>query len=270
MRQETSVEVIRHNIERSMKHQSSKHQGNRSHGHRSHGQRYRCEATSIEAAVQLIAASYLRHGYYWYVTGCIPAGKSAANVDQKLVAKYGLDISEWQRTRRRKQGLANAHYLRHDRWFILLLTEGHHQLRSPASKGGEGEHLKDCRRVPIRIGSYSISYRRSGVALPRGGNVKWHAHVRLSATAYAELKAYFDSIAVHRSVENLTAEFAKIEFARYAPIRRQLLNVLRRVNERRQQQSYQTLPHSVLNLRRVPVKVYVDSQDDPATIPEEK
>ena len=231
---------------------------------------YRCETTSIEAAVQLIAASYLRHGYYWYVTGSIPESKTPTSVDRKLVAKYGIDITEWQRTRRRKQGLANAHYLRYDHWFILLLSEGHHALRQPAAKGGEGEHLKDCRRVPIRIGSYSISYRRSGVALPRGGNVKWHAHVRLDAKTYADLKTRFDAVAVHRSTDNLTAEFAQVGFARYAPIRRQLLNILRRVNERRQRQSYQTLPHSVLNLRRMPVKVYVDSQDDSVTIPLEK
>jgi len=231
---------------------------------------YRCEAASIEAAVQLIAASYLRHGYYWYVTGSIPAGKSPAKVDQKLIAKYGFDLTEWQRTRRRKQGLANAHYLRHDRWFILLLTEGHHALRQPSAKGGEGEHLKDCRRIPIRVGSYSISYRRSGVAPAENKPTKWHAHVRLTAESYAEMKAYFDSIAVHRSPENLTAEFAKIEFARYAPIRRQLLNVLRRVNQRRQQQSYQTLTYAVLNLRRVPVKVYADNQADSAPIPASK
>lgn len=231
---------------------------------------YRCETTSIEAAVQLIAASYLRHGYYWYVTGSIPKSKTPASVDRKLVAKYGIDITEWQRTRRRKQGLANAHYLRHDHWFILLLSEGHHALRQPSAKGGEGEHLKDCRRVPIRIGGYSISYRRSGVALPRGGNVKWHAHVRLDAKTYADLKARFDAIAVHRSTDNLTAEFAQVGFARYAPIRRQLLNILRRVNERRQRHAYQTMPHSVLNLRRVPVKIYVDSQDDSVIIPLEK
>lgn len=229
--------------------------------------KYRCEVVSIEAAVQLIAASYLRHGYYWYVTGSIPVGKSPEKVDQKLIAKYGIDLTEWQRTRRRKQGLANAHYLRHDRWFILLLTGGHHAVRQPSAKGGEGEHLKDCRRFPIRVGSYSISYRRSGVAPADNKLTKWHAHVRLSAECYAEMKAYFDSIAVHRSPKNLASEFAKIEFARYAPIRRQLLNVLRRVNQRRQQQSYQTLPYSVLNLRRVSVKIYAENQADSGPIP---
>ena len=133
---------------------------------------------SPEAVVQLIAASYLRHGYYWYVTGKIPDGKPPERVDQKLIAKYGIDVSEWQRSQRRKSGLANAHYLRHGHWFILMLTEGHHTLRSPTSAGGEGEHLKDCRRIPIRFAGYSISYRRSGVAQPGGRPVKWHAHVR--------------------------------------------------------------------------------------------
>jgi len=124
---------------------------------------YRCEATSTEAVVQLIAASYLRHGYYWYVTGRIPNNKEPGLVDRKLIEKYDIDITEWQRSRRRKQGLANAQYLRHDRWFILMLTDGHHALRAPVANGGEGEQLKDCRRVPIRFDGYAISYRRSGI-----------------------------------------------------------------------------------------------------------
>ncbi len=223
---------------------------------------YRCEASSPEAVVQLIAASYLRHGYYWYVTGKIPDGKPVDRVDRKLIDKYGIDISEWQRSKRRKSGIANAHYLRHDRWFILMLTAGHHPLRAPSKAGGEGEHLKDCRRVPIRFSGYSISYRRSGVAQPVGQPEKWHAHVRLDAVTYAAAKAHFESIAVHRSPENLASEFAKITYARYAPIRRQLLNILRRVNDLRKQHSFKPLPYEVLKLRRSPVKVYTDATSD--------
>lgn len=220
--------------------------------------KYRCETTSPAAVVQLIAASYLRHGYYWFVTGRIPDNKSPETVDRKLIAKYGIDISEWQRSRRRKQGVANAQYIRHDRWFILMLTAGHHTLRQPVNKGGEGEHLQDCRRVPIRFAGYAISYRRSGVAKTGGGEIKWHAHVRIDSETYAGLKAHFESIAVHRSADNLAQEFAAIPFARYAPIRRQLLNLLRRVNVRRKQHAYEPLPYSVLKLSRSPVKVYVE------------
>jgi len=227
--------------------------------------KYQCEATSPEAVVQLIAASYLRHGYYWYVTGRVPDGKPPDRVDRKLIDKYGIDISEWQRSRRRKQGLANAHLLRHDRWFILMLTEGHHSIRGPIAKGGEGEHVKDCRRNPIRFAGYSISYRRSGVAIAGGGPVKWHAHVRIDSETYANLKAHFEAIAIHRTVQHLAQEFASIPFARYAPIRRQLLNLLRLVNDRRKQHAYEPLPYEVLKLRRSPVKCYVDVAEPTAT-----
>jgi len=89
---------------------------------------YPCEAQSPAAVVQLIAASYLRHGFYWYVTGSIPDGKDPAVIDRKLIVKYGIEVSEWERRHRKKRGVANAHYLRHQYWFILLVSEGHHAL----------------------------------------------------------------------------------------------------------------------------------------------
>lgn len=222
---------------------------------------YRFEAATPESVVQLIAASYLRHGYYWYVTGTIPDGKDPSSVDQKLIAKYGIDVSEWERTRRKKSGLANAQYIRFERWFILMVTEGHHPLKAPTRKGGEKEQLKDARRVPIRFHGYSISYRRSGIT-PKGADPtddsvrKWHAHVRIDEPTYRQLKAHFIDRACHRSTENLARELAAIPFARYAPIRRQLLTLHRMINEARKPLGYEQLPYSALSLRRVPVKVY--------------
>jgi len=224
---------------------------------------YHYEADSPESVVQLIAARYLRHGYYWYVTGQIPAGKDPHAIDQKLIAKYDLDLSEWQRSHRKKRGLAIVHYLRQDRWFILLVTEGHHAIKAPAAKGGERESLRDCRRSPIRFAGYAISYRRAGVT-PKGTPIpKWHAHVRIDGPTYKALLAHFESIACHRSPENLAREFATIPFARYAPVRRQLLMLLRKVNQARQRMGYKTLPHSALCLRRTPVKVYRDKSPEP-------
>ena len=45
-------------------------------------------AASIEGVVQLIAASFLRHGYFWYITGVIPEQKQTPMVDAKLIAKF--------------------------------------------------------------------------------------------------------------------------------------------------------------------------------------
>lgn len=107
---------------------------------------YRCVATSPEALVQQLAVNYLRHGYFWYVCGRIRHGKDPCRIDQKLIEKYGLDISERERARRKRAGLANVQYLRYGNWFILLATEGHHQFKQPAARGGEREQIRDCRR----------------------------------------------------------------------------------------------------------------------------
>jgi hypothetical protein len=231
---------------------------------------YRCEAATPESVVQLIAASYLRHGYYWYVTGTIPNDKDPSQIDRKLIAKYGIDVSEWERTRRKKIGLANAHYLRFERWFIIMVTEGHHQLKAPTRNGGEKEQLRDARRVPIRFLGYSISYRRSGItpkgADPRDDSVrKWHAHVRIDQPTYRQLKAHFVDLACHRSPENLARELAAIPFARYAPVRRQLLTLLKLMNDARKPMGFEPLPHSALQLRRMPVKVYVGTTTNEAS-----
>lgn len=196
------------------------------------------------------------------MTGSIPIGKDPAVIDRKLIAKYGIDVSEWERRSRKQRGIANAHYLRHQQWFILMVSEGHHALKQPSAKGGEGEHLRDCRRTPIRFQGYSISYRRAGVTPAGGPAPKWHAHVRIDDNTYRMLRDRFIDLSTHRTADTLGNEFARIPFARYAPIRRQLLNILRAVNERRKQQNYELLPHSVLKLKRTPVPVYVQAESE--------
>ena len=68
---------------------------------------YRSEVVSVAGFVQQIACSYLRHGYLFYVTGRIPAGKDAKIIDRKLIEKYGIEVSESTRARRKQLGLAN-------------------------------------------------------------------------------------------------------------------------------------------------------------------
>jgi hypothetical protein len=206
---------------------------------------YRCEATSPEGLVQQLAVSYLRHGYFWHVTGRIPNDKDPQQVDRKLIEKYGIAISERERTRRKRAGLANMQYIRYRRWFILLASEGHHPFKQE-----EKAQLRDCRRYPIKFEGYSISYRRSGITPKGGGPVKWHAHVRIDGPTYRQLKSVFLERACHRSAKNLALDFYGLPFEGYAPIRRQFLKILKSVNEARQRLGYTTIPHKVLPLRR--------------------
>ncbi len=55
---------------------------------------YRAVATSVDGLVQQLACSYLRHGYWFYVVGQVPEGKDPSEIDEKLIRKYGIDVSE--------------------------------------------------------------------------------------------------------------------------------------------------------------------------------
>jgi hypothetical protein len=214
---------------------------------------YRSEVVSVTGFVQQIACSFLRHGYWWYVTGRIPAGKDAKVIDRKLVEKYGIGVSEWTRTRRKQLGQANLQYLRHDRLFAILATKGQHRFFDE-----EAASIRDIRHVPLRYSGYSISYRRGGRTRQGAPDHRWHAHVEIERHVYLGIRAYLLELAVHRSVDKLATEFYELPFEPYAPIRRQLLNLLRAVNLARKQAGYRPVPVEVLPLRRRIVKPFGD------------
>jgi hypothetical protein len=199
------------------------------------GGMYRFEATSVEGFVQQLAVSYLGNGYWFYVTGEIPEGKDPAKVDEKLLARYQIDLSKWARARRKRAGFANLQYIRFERFFVLLATHGVH-----AFFEDEGPSIRDARKTPIRFRGYSISYRNG------------HPHVRIEQGEYKQLKAYFLDIAVHRSAEHLGRALGALPFEPYAPVRRQLLTVLRAVNRERKRAGYEPVPKTCFRfIRRV-------------------
>lgn len=194
---------------------------------------YRCEATSVQGFVQQLAVSYIGNGYWFYVTGEIPEDKDPLKVDRKLIARYGIDISKWERARRKRAGVANLQYIRFGRFFVLLSTHGQHLFFEE-----EGSSIKDARRTPIRFCGYSISYR--------GG----HPHVRIEQDEFKRLKAYFLELAPRRSSEFLKDELGSISFEPYAPVRSQLLVILRAVNRERTRAGFEQVPKSCFRLMR--------------------
>ena len=206
---------------------------------------YRYEATSGSGFLQQLAVAYLGHGYWFYVSGHVPEDKDPAAVDQKLLEKYAVPISKWARARRKRAGLANCQYLRHGRFFVLLASYGRHPFF-------EGEpHFKDAREEPLRFQGYSVSVKR-------GVDGRWHPSVRIHPEAYRELRAYFVEHATHRTVDALAGELRRIPFEPYAPVRRQLLNVLRAVNRARRVAGQELVPTSALRLSRRGVRPFAD------------
>jgi len=203
------------------------------------GKMYRCVATSEVGFIQQLAVGYVTHGHWFFVSGWIPEGKDPLLVDKKLIERYGIDISRWERARKKKAGSASVHYLRFERFFVLISTHGRHKFFDE-----EGKSIKDARRTPIRALGYAISFR--------GG----HCHVRIDEAGYRRLKAVVEGAACHRRKEALESYIWELPFEPYAPVRRQVLNVWRAANRRRQEAGFEKLNVKCVRTKRKIVKPF--------------
>ena len=218
---------------------------------------YRHEATSIEGFVQMLASNYLPHGYWFYVTGRVPDGKKAELIDEKILTKYGIELSRQQRSRRKLQGFANLHYLRYQEFFVILASHGKHPFFE-----AEATSVRDIRKIPLQFKGYSLSVKRGGFLKREEGEEEATADKRhrvrviISREAFRNLTAYLLDIATHRSAETLRWEFWNQPYEPYAPIRKQLLKLLRAVNNKRQSMGYEKLPTDCIRYRRNIVKPF--------------
>ena len=219
--------------------------------------KYRCEATSVEGFVQILASNYLPHGYWFYVTGRVPPGKAAGNVDKKLIDKYGIALSRQQRSRRKQDGHANLHYVRFEDFFVLLATHGQHPFFLEEAKS-----VRDIRKYPLHFSGYSISVKR-GQFLKKEENEagakadsRLRVRVQIARDRYQELLGYFGDTASHRSAERLSQEMWRLPFEPYAPVRKQMLQILRHVNSKRKAIGFELITPDVIRYRRRIVKPF--------------
>ena len=208
--------------------------------------KYESEATTLEGFIQQLAVSYVGRGYWWYVTGQIPDDKVPADIDQKLVERYGITWKKWERARRKEQGLANLQYIRHGNFFVILASDGEHVF-----KQREASRIQDARRKGIEYGGYLISFRNG------------HVQVRIDDETYRQLKAHYVGLALRRTKETLISEFYAAPFEPYAPIRRQMFNILREVNRVRKVAGFEQIPSSAIWLKRKVVKPFMTESTAP-------
>lgn len=219
--------------------------------------KYRYEAKSIEGFVQILASNYLPHGYWFYVTGRVPPGKSPEKIDQKLTQKYDIALSRQQRWRRKQEGLANLHYVRFEDFFVVLATHGRHRFFAD-----EAAAVRDIRKYPLRFHGYSLSVKRGQFKKRESGESdapaddRHRVRVQIDRKTYRELSGYLLEMATRRSLEQVSAAFWKVPFEPYAPIRKQMLSLLRRVNSKRKAMGYEPVGVDAIRYRRQIVKPF--------------
>lgn len=221
---------------------------------------YKYEVTSVTGFLQRVATHLLPKGYYFFVQGTLSVGKDPLALDAKFLAKYDVAKSEGARRWRKQQGLGNVQYVRYQNHWILLATHGDHPIRE-----GEGDNLKDVRRCPIRIGDYALYVKRGNylkkdareeAAKPDG---RWRVRVVIAREPYRELCAYLLSIACHRQADTLAEELYSLPYEPYAPIRKQLLKLLRLINAKRQAAGYSKIPPTCLRFKRQIVRAFEEN-----------
>lgn len=218
---------------------------------------YRYKAKSVEGFVQMLASNYLPHGYWFYVTGKLPPEKSATALDAKILSKYEVSLSRQQRARRKLKGMANLHYLRFENFFVLLATHGTHSFFE-----AEAKSIRDIRKTPLKFRGYSLRVRKGGFLKKEQGeeqarvDPRFRVRVMIAKPEYANLTAYLLDLAAHRSIEALEKVLWNLPFEPYAPIRKQLLRVLRSVNKKRAAMGYEKLSPECIRYRRAIVKPF--------------
>ena len=225
-------------------------------------------ATSREGFIQQIVSGWVRNGYYFYVQGEVPEGKDPTRLDEKFLFQYPIRMSAGKRYSRKKRGLVNVAYLRFDRHWIMLATKG----KKGSGEGfldwhrTEGRNVRNCRAgQPIKFFGYSISYVRGGYVLnrekqdsdgPAERDFKHRVRVQISREAFAELKRTMLARSRDRSEDWFREMFWNQPYEPYAPVRKQLLDVLRQVNSKRKAAGMSKIPTDVIRYQQRKVKVF--------------
>ena len=220
--------------------------------------RYRCEAKSLEGFIKQLAVTYVgRCHCFFYVTGTVSPRLSPAEHDQRMISKYGLAISRFTRSRRKRAGHAPAHYLRYGEFWVLLCGLGTHAFfdlhTTNDSQGNRVTQFQDVRQTPLKVWfdwrgerlAYSIAYRNG------------KSRVQIERSSYLQLKAYFLDRATKSSVDQLVDLFWQVPFEPYGRVIQQLFCIKRAVDKVRKTAGRRSpLPNEVIPTRRRPVRVF--------------
>lgn len=147
-------------------------------------------------------------GYYYYHVGIIPTSKGdkANKIDSKIIQKYDIDLSKYQRARRKKKKLANFYYLRWQNIFVILHTDG--QLEVPNDDYFYDIRLKQCEanRLKIRV-SDLLEFN---LALQHKDSDKRSVTVAFSNTTFKEFKAQLEEFVQYRQVKQVNEFFKNL------------------------------------------------------------
>ena len=79
---------------------------------------------------------------------------------------------------------------------------------------------------------------------------------------YNQLKSYYLDMATCSSLGQIRLELLKLPFEPYAPVRRQMFNIIRAVNRARLKAGFEPVPIEYLRLKRHVLKPFVEKETE--------
>ena len=92
-----------------------------------------------------------------------------------------------------------------------------------------------------------------------------HAHVQIERKRFQQETAYLLQFARQREPDRIQRELSLVPFEPYAPVRRQMLSLLRTVNRERKRAGLAEIPPTVLRLRRRVLKPFAPRHEQEPT-----
>lgn len=160
-----------------------------------------------------VAIDYVRYGYTRYALREIPHHKDPVVVEQKLIALYEITRCRMTRLRRKRKGLANIQYIRLDRTFLLLATEGHHPVF-------EQVRSHDIHTTPLHFRGYSIGIQRGKPC------------VQVCRDEWKNVEYRFSKLCL-RSKKEVDRKVNALPYYRFPGVVRQMLSLVEVINQRR-------------------------------------
>lgn len=147
-------------------------------------------------------------GYYFY---CIvplnfkKCGKNWAKTDKKLIKKYEMNISKFQRARKKKKGKSNFYYLRWQHVAIMLHTAG--DVDSTVYNDRFLDLRERQKKIVLKISD--LIWLQINLGAPKNDN-KRHIEVRLYKDSYNGFKDNLERVIQLKNKEMIFNEFNKI------------------------------------------------------------
>ena len=198
---------------------------------------YPCVATSPQAFVRQLAASYLSHGYRFYVCGHVPDRLIGCpeELDLRMIEKFEVNISKATRSKRRREGIASVRYIRFERFWMLLSTRGRHYFFD------EHRKVSNISRKPVLFHGYEIRLvdDRPRVRIERQEYRRLHGHLLGMCTRSR-----------YRSVDAMAGAVKQmVNFDPYREVIAQYVRLMRQLNRRRRSQGLLPIPLDAVTLR---------------------